>query len=274
LRNLFAAAAGALAAICLILPAQALELAGDLRQGGMVIGTVAPGAQVTLNGSAVAVNDQGRFVIGFGRDHEDSAVLVVIGPDTDEQEVFPLAIDARDYDIQRIDGLPESKVSGFSEATLKRIRADNAQVAAARADTRRVDHFLESFIWPTVGRISGVYGSQRVLNGKPRRPHFGIDIAAPTGTSVVAPAGGTVTLAEKDHFFTGGIVIIDHGFSLSSTLFHMHSVDVEVGQVVEQGQLIGTVGATGRATGPHLDWRMNWGKERLDPQLVVGPMPQ
>lgn len=274
MRNLFAAAAGALAAICLILPAQALELAGDLRQGGMVIGTVAPGAQVTLNGSAVAVNDQGRFVIGFGRDHEDSAVLVVIGPDTDEQEVFPLAIDARDYDIQRIDGLPESKVSGFSEATLKRIRADNAQVAAARADTRRVDHFLESFIWPTVGRISGVYGSQRVLNGKPRRPHFGIDIAAPTGTSVVAPAGGTVTLAEKDHFFTGGIVIIDHGFSLSSTLFHMHSVDVEVGQVVEQGQLIGTVGATGRATGPHLDWRMNWGKERLDPQLVVGPMPQ
>lgn len=274
MRNLFAAAAGALAAICLILPAQALELAGDLRQGGMVIGTVAPGAQVTLNGSAVAVNDQGRFVIGFGRDHEDSAVLVVIGPDTDEQEVFPLAIDARDYDIQRIDGLPESKVSGFSEATLKRIRADNAQVAAARADTRRVDHFLESFIWPTVGRISGVYGSQRVLNGKPRRPHFGIDIAAPTGTSVVAPAGGTVTLAEKDHFFTGGIVIIDHGFSLSSTLFHMHSVDVVVGQVVEQGQLVGTVGATGRATGPHLDWRMNWGKERLDPQLVVGPMPQ
>jgi len=274
LRNLFAAAAGALAAICLILPAQALELAGDLRQGGMVIGTVAPGAQVTLNGSAVAVNDQGRFIIGFGRDYEDSALLVVIGADTDEQEIFPLAIDARDYDIQRIDGLPESKVSGFSEATMKRIRADNAQVAAARADTRRVDHFLESFIWPTVGRISGVYGSQRVLNGKPRRPHFGIDIAAPTGTSVVAPAGGTVTLAEKDHFFTGGIVIIDHGFSLSSTLFHMHSVDVEVGQVVQQGQLVGTVGATGRATGPHLDWRMNWGKERLDPQLVVGPMPQ
>ena len=157
---------------------------------------------------------------------------------------------------------------------LKRIRAENAQVASARANTKRVDNFLESFIWPVKGRISGVYGSQRVLNGEPRRPHFGIDIAAPTGTPIVAPAGGTVVLAEKDHFFTGGIIIIDHGYSLSSTLFHMDTVEVEVGQVVAQGDRVGTVGATGRATGPHLDWRMNWGKERLDPQLVVGPMPE
>jgi len=254
-------------------PALALELDGELVQGGMVIGTVEPGSEVTLDGSAVAVTDTGKFVFGFGRDHGPSAVLAVMKPGEDEQAVWPLEIAKRDYDIQRIDGLPPGKVGGFSEATLKRIRADNAQVGAARRATGRDEYFLEDFIWPTKGRISGVYGSQRVLNGEPRRPHFGIDIAAPTGTPVLAPASGTVRLAETDHFFTGGIVIIDHGFSLNSTLFHLHTVDVEVGQKVEQGEQIGTVGATGRATGPHLDWRMNWGGERLDPQLVVGPMP-
>ncbi|GGD18476.1 M23 family metallopeptidase [Pyruvatibacter mobilis] len=272
MRKLLSAAALLLAAT--IAPAHALDFQGRLVQGGMVIGTVAPGSEVTLDGSAVAVNDNGRFVIGFGRDYKDSALLAVIDPQTDEQEILPLVIEPRDYDIQRIDGLPPGKVTGFSEATLKRIRAENAQVASARANTKRVDNFLESFIWPVKGRISGVYGSQRVLNGEPRRPHFGIDIAAPTGTPIVAPAGGTVVLAEKDHFFTGGIIIIDHGYSLSSTLFHMDTVEVEVGQVVAQGDRVGTVGATGRATGPHLDWRMNWGKERLDPQLVVGPMPE
>ncbi|MEO0960972.1 MAG: M23 family metallopeptidase [Pseudomonadota bacterium] len=253
--------------------ALALELNGDLSQGGMVIGTVEPGSEVSLDGAMLPVTDEGKFVIGFGRDHGPSALLSVTPPNG-TQEVTPLEIAKRDYDIQRIDGLPPGKVGGFSAATLKRIRADNAQVAAARRATSRDEHFLSDFIWPTKGRISGVYGSQRVLNGEPRRPHFGIDIAAPTGTPVLSPAAGTVRLAESDHFFTGGIVIIDHGFSVNSTLFHLHSVDVEVGQVVAQGQQIGTVGATGRATGPHLDWRMNWGKERLDPQLVVGPMPQ
>ncbi len=268
-KSLIAAAFALIAA-----PAFALELDGDLSQGGMVIGTVAPGSEVSLDGEMLPVTDEGKFVIGFGRDHAPTALLAVMKDGTDEQEVWPLEIARRDYDIQRIDGLPPGKVGGFSEATLKRIRADNAQVAAARRNTSRDEHFLSGFIWPTKGRISGVYGSQRVLNGEPRRPHFGIDIAAPTGTPVVSPAAGTVRLAESDHFFTGGIVIIDHGFAVNSTLFHLHSVDVEVGQVVAQGEQIGTVGATGRATGPHLDWRMNWGKERLDPQLVVGPMPQ
>ncbi|MDW3099005.1 MAG: M23 family metallopeptidase [Alphaproteobacteria bacterium] len=269
-KSIVAAAAIALFAT----PTFALELDGDLSQGGMVIGTVEPGSEVSLDGDMLPVTDDGKFVIGFGRDHGPTALLAVMKDGTEEQEVWPLEIAKRDYDIQRIDGLPPGKVGGFSAATLKRIRADNAQVAAARRDTSRDEHFLSGFIWPTKGRISGVYGSQRVLNGEPRRPHFGIDIAAPTGTPVLSPASGTVRLAERDHFFTGGIVIIDHGFSVNSTLFHLHSVDVEVGQVVAQGEQIGTVGATGRATGPHLDWRMNWGKQRLDPQLIVGPMPQ
>lgn len=263
----------AMAAALFVLPAQALEVEGDFVQGGMVLGTVAPGSEVTLDGSAVAVTGDGRFVIGFGRDHAPTAVLAVIDPETGEQAVHPLDIAARDYEIQRIDGLPPGKVGGFDEATLERIRRDNAQVAAARAQTSGDTHFLERFIWPVTGRVSGVYGSQRVLNGEPRRPHFGIDIAAPTGTPVVSPVAGTVTLAETDHFFTGGIVIIDHGMGVSSTLFHLHTVDVAVGQEVAQGERIGTVGATGRATGPHLDWRVNWYGERLDPMLIAGPMP-
>lgn len=264
----------ALATALSVATTHAVELEGEFVQGGMVIGTVEPGSEVSLDGNVLAVSPEGKFVFGFGRDHGDSAVLAVVAPGQEQQDIRPLTIKPREYDIQRIDGLPKGKVGGFSAATLKRIRADNVQVAAARAKSQQVNYFLEDFIWPVKGRISGVYGSQRVLNGEPRRPHFGIDIAAPTGTPVMAPAGGTVRLAESDHFFTGGIVIIDHGYSLNSTLFHLHTVDVEVGQEVKQGERIGTVGATGRATGPHLDWRMNWEKQRLDPQLVVGPMPQ
>ena len=265
-----------LAALCLVAGAPrsalALELDGRLMQGGMVVGTAAPGSKVTLDGKPVAVTPDGRFVIGFGRDHSASALLVVTGPDG-ATATEALAIAAREYEIQRIDGLPPGKVGGFDEETLARIRRDNAQVAAARAMNTAGAHFLDGFIWPVQGRISGVYGSQRILNGEPRQPHFGIDIAAPTGTPVVAPVAGTVTLAARDHFFTGGIVIVDHGMGVSSTLFHLNTVDVTVGQEVARGERIGSVGATGRATGPHLDWRINWFDERLDPRLVAGPMP-
>ncbi len=264
------------AAFLFATPALAVDFQGNFTQGGTIIGTVEPGDRVTIEGHALAVTDQGKFVFGFGRDHGPTAQLAVMGPGDDETsaDIIELAVARRDYDIQRIDGLPPGKVGGFSKATLKRIAADNAQVAQARAASERLDNFLEGFIWPAKGRVSGVYGSQRILNGEARRPHFGLDIAAPVGTPIVAPAGGIVRLAESDHFFTGGIIIIDHGYSLSSTLFHMHSVDVEVGQVVAQGDQIGTVGQTGRATGPHVDWRMNWEDQRLDPQLIVGPMPE
>jgi murein DD-endopeptidase MepM/ murein hydrolase activator NlpD len=122
--------------------------------------------------------------------------------------------------------------------------------------------------------ISGVYGSQRILNGEPRQPHYGIDVAAPEGTPVIAPAAGLVTMAVTDHYYTGGTIIIDHGQGVTSTLMHMASVTVEKGQMVEAGDPLGTIGATGRATGPHLDWRMNWLDRRVDPGLLMGPMPQ
>ncbi|MCG8506759.1 MAG: M23 family metallopeptidase, partial [Sphingomonadales bacterium] len=138
--------------------------------------------------------------------------------------------------------------------------------------SERMD-WAAGFVWPAIGRVSGVYGSQRILNGEPRFPHYGLDVAAPTGAPVVAPNSGRVVLAEPDFLLEGGIVIIDHGFGVTSTLFHLSSVDVAVGQEVARGQRIGAVGATGRASGPHVDWRVNWNKVRLDPELLIGPMP-
>ena len=154
---------------------------------------------------------------------------------------------------------------------LARIREEGAIVRAARAFDTAETHLFAPFAWPARGPISGVYGSQRVLNGEPRQPHFGVDIAAPEGTPVRAPAGGEIRLAEVDLYYSGGTVILDHGHGLSSTFLHMSRVDVAVGQRVAQGEVIGAIGATGRVTGAHLDWRMNWFERRLDPALLVAP---
>ena len=181
-----------------------------------------------------------------------------------------LEIERRRYDIQRIDGLPKKMVTPPPEL-LVRIREEGAKVREARAfDTAELDLFVP-FAWPAQGPISGVYGSQRILNGEPRQPHFGVDIAASTGTPVRAPAGGDIRLAEPDLYYSGGTVILDHGHGLSSSFLHMSRIDVEVGQRVAQGEVIGAIGATGRVTGAHLDWRMNWFERRLDPALLVEP---
>ena len=223
----------------------ALELDGPLVQGGVVIGKVAPGTRVALDGRAVRVAADGRFVIGFDRDAPVKHVLKA-GAQTRELEIA-----RRDYDIQR----------------------EQSLVVAARArDDARTD-FAAGFVWPITGRISGVYGSQRFYNGEPSRPHYGVDVAAPVGAEVRAPAPGVVTLAEPDLFYSGGTVIIDHGHALSSSFLHLSKVLVEPGQRVEQGELIARVGATGRVTGPHLDWRMNWRDAKVDPQLLAGAMP-
>jgi len=178
----------------------------------------------------------------------------------------------REYRIQRIDGLPPRQVSP-TEEDMKRIRREYALARKARArDDARTD-FLVDFIWPTIGPISGVYGSQRILNGKPRRPHYGVDVAVPTGTPVRAPAPGIVTLAYPDMFFSGGTLILAHGHGLSSSFLHLSKLVVKAGQRVAQGDIIAEVGATGRVTGAHLDWRMNLKSKRIDPTLLVGPMP-
>jgi len=251
--------------------AHALKLEGKFVQGGMLIGHVQPGDRVLVDGQPVRVSDQGVFIMGFGRDAPPtSRVQVVRAGKTLERRQIKIA--KRDYRIQRIDGLPKGKVTP-PKRDWARIKREIALVKAARShDDPRTD-FLAGFIWPLVGPISGVYGSQRILNGKPKRPHFGVDIAAPVGTPVVAPAAGVVTLASPDLFFSGGTLIIDHGFQLSSSFLHLSKLLVKVGDRVEQGDVIAEVGATGRVTGPHLDWRMNLRKARIDPQLLAPPMP-
>jgi len=249
----------------------ALRFEGRFIQGGLVIGFAEPGISATLDGRAVPVAADGTFVFGFGRDAPPAAELVLHHPDGREQRQH-LAVEARRYDIQRIDGLPPRMVTP-SKADLERIQAEQKLINKARA--RRVGEplLLSGFIWPATGRISGVYGSQRILNGKPRNPHVGVDIAAPEGTLVVAPADGIVTLTHPDMYYTGRTVILHHGLGVSSFLIHMSAILVEEGQRVRQGDPIGRVGMTGRATGPHLHWGMNWADARLDPQLLLGPMP-
>lgn len=248
-----------------------ITLKGEFVQGGLVIGQTRPGSQVTYDKQVIRVSPKGNFVIGFNRDEPKTVELKIVTPD-DETISKELRVKKREYQIQRIDGLAKSKVSPRKPEVLARIRKEGSQAAQARKlDDERSD-YLETFIWPTKGRISGVYGSQRVLNGKPRRPHFGVDVAAPIGTDVVAPVSGVITLANPDMFFSGGTLILDHGHGLSSTFLHLSKLLVKPGDRVRQGDLIARVGATGRVTGAHLDWRMNLFKRRVDPQLLVPPM--
>lgn len=247
-----------------------LELEGEPKQGALMIGRTEPGTIVKFNGDGVRVSKEGVFLLGFGRDAPEKARLDAQFPDgsTVRRE---LLVAQRAYDIQRIDGLPPRKVTP-SEEDMVRIREEYALVRKARnRDDARQD-FLGGFRWPAKGRISGVYGSQRILNGVPKRPHFGVDIAAPVGTIVRAPADGVVTLTHDDMFFSGGTLIVDHGHGLSSTFIHLNAILVEEGDRVRQGDPIAEIGATGRVTGAHLDWRMNLLGDRLDPQLLVGPM--
>lgn len=251
--------------------AAATTLDGNFTQGGLVIGRTAPGSSVALDGRAVRVAPDGLFVLGFHRDAPPGAELVVTTPDRGVER-RSLAIAPRSYDIQRIDGLPPRMVTPPAEV-LERIKRENARIAALREVDRPEPMFRSGFAWPATGRISGVYGSQRILNGEAKQPHYGVDIAAPVGTPIKAPADGVVVLAEVDLYYTGGTVILDHGHGLSSAFLHMSSVAVKAGDRLRQGDVLGALGATGRVTGPHLDWRMNWFDARIDPQLLVPPMP-
>lgn len=248
---------------------EAVKLVGDLVQGGLAFGKTEVGAKVRLDGRQVKVGPEGRYLIGFRWDNGPRAALEIVYPDG-RRQVQELEIRPQEYKIERIDGLPPKTVT-IPEEERKRRARERALVGKARAENTDSLDWLEGFIRPAEGRISGVYGSYRILNGKPRSPHYGLDIAAPVSTPIIAPAAGTVTLAESDFLLEGGIVIIDHGFGLTSTLFHMNSVEVRLGQRVERGEKIGTVGAKGRASGPHVDWRINLLDLRLDPALLQGP---
>ncbi len=245
-----------------------VNLTGNLIQGGLVFGKVSPGTKIKINEHDVRVSSEGEFILGFGRDYPSDSTLITKSVDGTKY-VHRLKIIAREYQVQKIDGLPDKKVNPDQDV-LKRIQKESKEISEARSiNDDRMD-FNTNFLWPVKGPISGVYGSQRILNGQPRQPHFGIDVAAPVGTSVIAPAAGVVTYVNDDMYFSGGTIVLDHGHNLSSSFLHLHKILVDVGDRIEQGQQIALVGETGRVTGSHLDWRMNWFQQRLDPGLLMG----
>ncbi len=264
----------ALAAAALLMwaaPAAAeVSLTGRLEQGGLVLGRTDPGSSVSLDGAPVRVATDGSFVIGFGRNAKSQARLSVRSPSGVVDERV-LAIEPRDWPTQRIDGLPEEKVAPDPQQ-LKRIRDEAKLVAERRRRDSATVSFAGGFMAPADGVVSGVFGSQRILNGQPRAPHSGSDIAAPAGAPVRAAAAGIVSLI-RDLFFTGKTVMIDHGHGLSSIYAHLSATTVHEGDAIERGALIGRVGASGRATGPHLHWGVSWFDERLDPERVLALWP-
>ena len=246
-------------------------LRGGAIEGGLMIARTAPDNRVTLDDATIPVAPDGLFIVGF---HRDSNLPVTIGiTKTDgTSQLTVLTPQQRSYQIQRIDGLQKNMVTP-PENVIARIKSDQAAVAAARQTPAAAGDFWRGIDWPVTGRISGVFGSQRILNGQPRQPHYGIDIAVPKGTPVRAPASGLVTLV-KDLYFSGWTVIINHGLGLNSTFLHLDSTAISVGDTVQRGSIIGTVGSTGRSTGPHLDWRLDWQGRRIDASLAAGPMPE
>ena len=255
--------AAILALLLLALPALAeTTLSGRLEQGGIVLGRTEPGASVSLDGRAVPVDAEGRFLLGFGREAAPEAVLQA-GDETRRLTIAPRA-----WDIQRIDGLPKDKVTP-DPAQLARIKAETDLVAARRDRVTTTALFLSGLAQPAEGRTSGVFGSQRILNGEARAPHSGTDIAAPPGAKVSSVGDGVVTLAAPDLFFTGKTVMIDHGLGLQTVYAHLSRMDVREGQRVAKGEPVGAVGASGRATGPHLHWGASWLDVRLDPETVI-----
>ncbi len=247
--------------------ASELQLKGEMTQGSLIRGQVPVGHQVWLNDIPLKISTDGYFAFGFGRDAK-STQQIKWSDDKGELHIKLLKLQVRIYDIQKIEGIPSQYVSPPKEVS-ERIKRDNRQVAIARTLNDDRSDFYQDFIWPAAGPISGVYGSQRVFNGTPKRPHFGVDVASPTGSPVHAPADGIVTLFVADMYYSGGTMIIDHGHGVSSTFLHLSKGHVAAGTSVKQGDLVAEIGATGRATGAHLDWRINWFKERLDPALLV-----
>ena len=246
-------------------------LNGKFTQGALLRGQAPAGSKVTLNGESVQTNKDGKFVVGFEREAPLQQTLVV-KLDNGQKWQRDITLEKREYNIQRIDGLEQKMVSPPAEVTA-RIKQDNINVANARSGNTDLDALFTRFEWPAKGVISGVYGSQRILNGVPKWPHYGLDIANETGTPVYAPVDGVVTMAD-DLYYSGNTLILDHGMRVFSTFLHMDTITVEVGETVKQGEQIGTIGSTGRSTGPHLDWRINLGNTRLDPQTIISGSPE
>lgn len=259
--------------IAAALAALSLTCMGQLVQGGLAVCETAPGAQVRVDDSlSLQADPRGRFVVGFDRDAP--AQSVIVASLNGETAQAALAVAPRSWKLQRVDGLPQQTVTPTRPEVLAKIRADSVRKQAAFASQAEGEGFAEAWRWPLEAvRVSGQFGSARVLNGTPGRPHYGVDLAAAAGTAIYAPAGGVVTLAETGMHFEGGLVLIDHGQGLTSMYLHLSEVGVAVGQRVAAGERLGAVGASGRATGPHLCWRLKWRDRNLDPSLLPAPAP-
>ena len=244
----------------------AIEFKGKFLQGHYIVGITDSSAKIIVDKKEVKVSKDGYFVFGIDRDRKfDLTITKII---EGEKEIITKQVLKRKYKIQRIDGLDEKKVTP-PESVYQRIKEENNKIGKARAINSDLPFFKNQFIMPVEGIISGVYGSQRILNGKPRWPHYGIDIAAKQGTMIKSSGSGIVTMAEDDLYYTGGTIIMDHGHGISTIYSHLENVMVSVGDKINQGDIIGTVGSTGRSTGPHLDFRVNWFQTRLDPMSLL-----
>lgn len=244
-----------------------IDIKGDIQQGSLIIGKTVPEAIVTLNDKPLKVSKHGDYAFGFSRDDETEYLLSVELPNT---EVFTKVLlpKKREYKIQRINGIKKSITHPNTKAQV-RAKKDRKQVKAARAITSDLTDFSTGFIAPMKGIITGVYGSQRFYNDVPKSPHYGIDYAGDIGDPVKAPASGIVTMWVPDMFYSGGTMIIDHGHGINSTFLHLSQSYVKVGDYIKQGDVVAAVGNSGRTTGPHLDWRINWYDVRLDPALAL-----
>ncbi len=245
----------------------AVEFIGDFKQGSFILGKTDPKSVVFIDNRKIRVSNEGFFAFGLDRDRKNNVLIKI--KNKNETKVIEKKVFKRKYKIQRIDGLPPKQVTPPPEV-FDRIKRDNKLIGKARAIDSKLVFFKDKFIYPIDKYIiTGVYGSQRILNGKPRRPHYGIDFHAPEGTPVRAMMDGEVTLVEKDMYFTGGTLIFDHGHGISTLFMHMKDINVKLGQKVKKGEIVGTLGQSGRATGPHLDIRLNWFEVKLDPQTIL-----
>ena len=245
----------------------AVEFIGDFKQGSFILGKTDSNSKVFIDNRKVRVSLDGYFAFGLDRDRKNNVLIKI--KNKDETIVIEKKVIKRDYKIQRIDGLPPKQVTPPPEV-YERIKKDNILIGKARAIDSKLVFFKDKFIYPIDKYIiTGVYGSQRILNGKPRRPHYGIDFHAPEGTPVKSMMDGVVTLVENDMYFTGGTIIFDHGHGISTLYMHMKDINVSKGQLVKKGDVVGTLGQSGRATGPHLDVRLNWFEIKLDPISIL-----
>ena len=246
---------------------QALELRGNFFQGNLIIGKTEPKSKIFIDNKQIKISDQGFFAYGLSKNRKNDVFIKIIKNGVSKNIIKKVY--KKKYKVQKINGLPSKQVTPPKEV-YERIKSDNRLIGTARAVDSNLTYFSNKFVIPIKNTIiTGVYGSQRILNGIPKSPHYGLDFAAKEGTNIKAMLDGVVTLSEIDLYYTGGTVIFDHGHGVSTLYMHMKDIFVQKGQKIKQGEVIGTVGKTGRSTGAHLDIRLNWFDVKLDPASVL-----